>query len=162
MKIYKLFLFVNFICLGLLMAQEESKQEAAKPKALDEMIAPEAIISPEAFIFQSVTIPLFAKKQYAYLIFELEIQRAEGDSKAKERQRDDLPVIVDTLITDLTPALEVFWDGKADIISAALQRRISRLLKAKFGWIEGIAVSKVRIQAIQKPSPPRAKAVEDE
>lgn len=135
-------------------ANEDSKsgpKESAKPKALDDLIVPEAIISPEAFIFQSVTIPMFCKQKYAYLIFELELMREDGDSKEKERQRDDLPLVIDTLISDLTPALEAFWDGeKVDKLAPSLQKRISRVLKSKYGWVQSVNVSKVRIQLEEK------------
>ncbi len=141
------------LCLLPLYAEGggDAKKESNKPKALDDLIVPEAITSPEAFIFQSVTIPMFSKRKYAYLIFELEIQREDGDAKEKQRQKDDLPFVVDTLITDLTPALEAFWDGeKVDKLAPSLQKRISRVLKSKYGWVQSVNVSKVRIQMEEK------------
>ena len=62
-----------------------------------------------------------------------------------ESQEEDIPLIIDTLLSDLTPTINLFG-AKSDTLQQSLQVRIDRILKAKFKWITGVKVLNMRIQ----------------
>lgn len=117
---------------------------------LDVLKAPNVYMSDTRFIFEGLIISLLKSNNHSYLAFDLEISR-EATGYLKQ-QEEEIPNVIDALISDLTPSLGLFWNGKTDGLQDILTKRITRLLKPKFKWVQNIQVSNVRVQVSTAPS----------
>lgn len=140
------------LIFNLIWAETPTPQAEARPPKItqmDELKAPNVYMSDTRFIFEGLIISLFNNKNHSYLAFDLSIDRE--DTPQSKQHEDDIPVVIDTLISDLTPSLELFWNGSIEGMQDVLTKRITRVLQPKFKWIKGINVSNVRVQISKQP-----------
>ena len=119
--------------------------DATKTPQIDENKAPQVSITEHGFIFKNFTISLFGRNNQAYLVFNFNIM-LDKQSSHLVPPHEDIPLIIDVVISDLTTALETFWNGTLEGMEGSLQTRLTRILKAKFQWITEITVSDIKVQ----------------
>jgi hypothetical protein len=145
---YKLYLILALTCSTLLAdSQEKSTAEPKEKKMsqLDETLAPHVYMSEKRFIFESIIISLLHSNNRSYLVFDLEVER--DSTYPLKRQEEEIPLVIDTIISDLTPTLGLFWNGKTEGLRPGLEKRIATILNNKFKWANAIHVTNVRVQA---------------
>ncbi|MDP3935733.1 MAG: hypothetical protein Q8Q56_01920 [Alphaproteobacteria bacterium] len=137
-------LLVNLISANSPESKNDTKSAASKPLAVDELKAPNVLKTKTQFRFKEIIVSFLNNKKLSYLVFDLVLDR---DSTApSEPQEEDVPLIIDTLLSDLFPTINLFGSGKNDRLQESLQLRIDRILKAKFNWITAVKVLNTRIQ----------------
>jgi hypothetical protein len=120
------------------------KSRSLKPQAVDELNAPNVLKTKTHFRFNEVIISFLNKKNLSSLVFDLILDR--DTTMPSKPQEEDVPLVIDTLISDLFPTINLFWTKKTDKLQHSLQHRINRILTAKFNWITGVKVLNIRIQ----------------
>lgn len=126
-----------FNCVG-------AKAITEKYTNLDEENFPNIFKNKTQFKFKEIIISFIDNKNLSYLIFDLILDR--DITSSLESQEDDIPAVVDALISDLFPTINLFSVAQSDTLQHSLQQRIDRILKAKFKWITGTKVLNTRIQ----------------
>jgi hypothetical protein len=133
-----------FIGLFIIFTSIAAETTEKKIVQMDALKAPNVYMSDTRFIFEGLIISLLKSNNHAYLAFDLEMAR--DTTNYLRQQEDEIPSVIDTLISDLTPSLGLFWNGKTDGLQDILTKRITKSLGPKFKWIQGIQVSNVRVQ----------------
>ena len=123
----------------------DAKAVTEKYSLIDEKNFPNIFKNKTQFRFKEIIISYLNNKNFSYLVFDLILEREVTSSP--ESQEDDIPDIVDTLLSDLFPTINLFSPKKNDTLQQSLQLRIDRILKAKFKWITGVKVLNTRIQS---------------
>ena len=136
---------INFISANVEKSALATKTASSKPLAVDEFKAPNVLRTKTQFRFKEVIISFLNKKDLSYLVFDLVLER---DSTApSEPQEEDVPLVIDALLSDLFPTINLFNPEKSTTLQQSLQQRIDRILRAKFKWISGVKVLNMRIQS---------------
>jgi hypothetical protein len=120
------------------------KSRSLKPQAVDELNAPNVLKTNTQFRFNEVIISFLNKKDLSCLVFDLILDRET--TMPSKPQEEDVPLVIDTLISDLFQTINLFWTKRTDELQHSLQNRITRILTAKFKWITGVKVLNMRIQ----------------
>lgn len=141
-------LLISFVSANASESKQDPKKAPVKPLAVDEIKAPNVLKTKNQFRFKEMIISFLNNKDFAYLVFDLVLER--DTSTPPEPQEEDVPFVIDTLLSDLFPAINLFTPSKTDNLQQSLQQRIDRVLKAKFKWITGVKVSNTRIQSSGK------------
>ncbi len=122
----------------------DAKSVAEKYSMVDEKNFPNILKNKTQFRFKEIIISFLNNKNLSYLIFDLILER--DITTPSKSQEDDIPIVVDTLLSDLFPTINLFNPEKNDTLQQSLQQRLDRVLKAKFKWITGVKVLNTRIQ----------------
>jgi hypothetical protein len=117
---------------------------SANALTLDELKAPNVFKTKSQFTFKEMIISFFSNKEVSYLVFDLVLER--DATVPSEPQEEDVPLVIDALISDLFPTLNLFNPEKSTTLQQSLQQRIDRILRIKFKWITGVKVLNMRIQ----------------
>lgn len=122
----------------------DAKAATEKYSIVDEKNFPNIFKNKTQFRFKEIIISFLNNKNLSYLIFDLILERDIKSSP--DSQEEDLPIVVDALLSDLFPTINLFNPEENDTLQQSLQQRIDRVLKAKFKWITGVKVLNTRIQ----------------
>ncbi len=113
-------------------------------ESLDKSLSPMVYMFDRKFSFDDISISLLQPKKRSYILFNMEIYRTE-EARITDHE-SSIPLIIDLLVSDLTPTLQTYWDGKVSGVQQSIEKRINRRLKAQFTWIDRVRISNVRIQ----------------
>jgi hypothetical protein len=143
----KMLQFLVMFCLtvNLITANASPNASESKPESVDELNKPNVVKSKSSFTFKETIISFLNNKDIAFIIFDLTVNRQPAESALANE--DDIPLIIDTLISDLFPSVNLFINTPDEVIQSSLEQRISRVLMAKFKWITGVKMSRLRIQS---------------
>ena len=122
----------------------DAKTATEKYSIVDEKNFPNIFKNKTQFRFKEIIISFLNNENLSYLIFDLILER--DITSPPDSQEEDLPIVVDALLSDLFPTINLFNPEKNDTLQQSLQQRIDRVLKAKFKWIRGVTVLNTRIQ----------------
>lgn len=140
-------LIILCLSVNLIIANTPSTSSEAKAEIIDELKAPNVLKTRDTLIFKEVIISFFPNKSIAFIIFDLVV--TNGISEFSPQQNNDIPLIIDTLISDLFPSANLFINTSNDVNQGSLQQRIERVLMEKFKWITKVKITKLRIQETQ-------------
>lgn len=146
----KMFQFFIMVCISITLSAAKAPQKQLEPKAevIDELKAPNVLKTKRNFIFKETIISLLNNKNIAFIIFDLTINRDSIDPT--QSHEDDLPLIIDTLISDLFPCVNLFISDVDTVSKSSFEQRVTRVLKAKFKWITDVKISNLRIQGTKQ------------
>ncbi len=103
--------------------------------------------SMKQFLFKEIIISV-VKDSYTPLqvVFNLIVEREKDQSFSS--QENDIPLIIDTLLSKLLPNLNQFQKEITNKLQTSLEKYIFRLLKARYAWIKSIKVQNLRVQQV--------------
>lgn len=132
------------IICSLIFNCVNAKVVTEKYSVIDEQKFPNIFKSNTQFKFKEIIISFLNNKNLSYLVFDLVLERET--TSPSELQEEDLPLVTDTILSDLFPSINLFTSNENNTLQQSLQQRIDRVLKAKFKWITGVKVLNMRIQ----------------
>jgi hypothetical protein len=144
----KMLQLVIIFCLAvnLITANTPSSTPSkTKQEVVDELKAPDVLKTNNNFIFKETIISFLNNKDISFIIFDLTVSK--DPNGLDQIYEDDIPLIIDTLISDLFPNVNLFIKTPNNVIKSSLEQRISRVLMAKFKWITRVNISRLRTQA---------------
>lgn len=145
-----IFFIIFTLQLGFVNLHAETNTSTTKEtelSILDDSTAPQVYVSETQIAFERLIISLINKQNLAYLIFDLEVNRIASEKKDIEAQNKEIPNILDFIITDLTTALELFWNGLPNEgLQASINKRLTQKLKHKYPWVDNCLVLNFKIQ----------------
>lgn len=143
----KMLQFLIMFCLtvNLITANASSKTSESTPESVDELNKPNVVKTKNKFIFKETIISFLNNKDIAFIIFDLIVSK--DPNALDQTYEDDIPLIIDMLISDLFPSVNLFINTPDEVIQSSLEQRISRVLMAKFKWITSVKISNLRIQS---------------
>lgn len=118
---------------------------------LNDSTTPQVYVSGTQIAFERIIISLINKPKLAYIIFDLEVNRmpsqAEDIGKEVEAQNKRIPEILNFVITDISTALELFWNGVPhEGLPQTINKRLTRKLKQKYPWVKDTLILNFKLQ----------------
>lgn len=117
--------------------------EVKKIDALDKDLTPQVYMHDKKFAFDDLSISLLRQNKRSHLMFHMDIYRTRKNYLSQEQQ---IPLVLNTLISNLTPAVQVYWHGEISGIQHSIEKRLNRVLKKQYPWIDRVEISNIRIQ----------------
>lgn len=133
--------------IGNASSSSKKKGESTEDELIEDAKLLNVIKTKKQFLFKEIIISVIADSDSPFhVIFNVVVERPQDDNH--QAHEADLPIIMDTLLTDLLPTLNLFQRDVNKELQASLEKRIYRVLKAKFDWITRIEIQNLRIQQI--------------
>lgn len=133
------------LTVNLVAANTSPDSSQAKPEVIDELKAPNVLKTKNKFIFKETIISFLNNKDIAFIIFDLIVN--VDPNELAQTYENDIPLVIDMLISDLFPNVNLFINTSDEVIQSSLEQRIFRVLKATFNWITSVKITKLRIQS---------------
>lgn len=146
---------IRFIIAFILMmadvagnATPPSKKGTSTPEEkINETKTLNVIRSSKQFLFREIIVSVIKDTDTPFqVVFNLIVEREKDQSFSS--QENDIPLIIDTLLSKLLPNLNQFQKEITNALQTSLEKYIFRLLKAKFDWIKNIKVQNLRVQQV--------------
>lgn len=99
------------------------------------------------FLFKEIIISVVKDTDTPLqVVFNLAVERENTQSFTS--QETDIPLIHDSLLSNLLPNLNQFHKEINNELQASLEKYIFRLLKARYAWIKNIKVQNLHVQQV--------------
>lgn len=145
--ILRFYLALSIIFNGVLANTPATNQE--KKSVPDDLKSQNVSKTQKQFLFKEVIVSINQNNETPLqIIFDLIVDREQNQSLTS--QEDDIPRVIDSILSDLFPTLNLFHQEIHKELNASLEKRIFRVLKAKFEWIERVEVQNLRIQEVNR------------
>ncbi len=149
--ILTLVLMIGAVLGNATSSSNKKKGDATEEENVNDTKLLNVITTKKQFLLKEIIISLILSPEESHhIVFNLAIQRPQDATHTSYRA--DLPYIMDTIITDLVPILNQFQRDVNKELQASLEKRILRILNAKFNWIQHVEVQNLKIQMIE-PTP---------
>lgn len=125
-----------------------SKKGTSTPEEkIDETRSLNVIKTEKQFLFKEIIISVVKDTDAPLqVVFNLIVERQKDQSF--ESQENDIPLIHDSLLSNLLPNLNQFHREISNELQASLEKYIFRILKARYAWIKNIKVQNLRVQQV--------------
>lgn len=124
-----------------------NKESSTPEEKINETKALNVVKSMKQFLFNEIIVSLVKDTDTPLqVVFNLIVEREKDQSF--ESQETYIPLIHDSLLSNLLPNLNLFHKEINNELQASLEKYIFRLLKAKHVWIKSIKVQNLRVQQV--------------
>lgn len=129
---------------------QDAKKTSMSNRSLMELnspTAPEVYISDTQIALLGLTISLLNREKVTYVVLDIRINRKKDAKLSPKEQNNHIPDILNFVISDLSMALELFWNGlPSEGLGQSISKRLTRKLKHTYPWVDDTVISGLRIQ----------------